>query len=189
MVTKKYLFSYGSFSIKDGSKIRFQEDKWLGNATLREQYPALYNIVRHKGDTIAMVMESFLPNVTFRTDLIGPRLQSQYILLQRLSMVQLSHGSDVFRWNLYGNGKFSVESMYRALIQFDVLVDNNKKIWKMQIPLKNKIFAWYLRRGVILTKDNFIKRNWNGSLHCVFCHHDETIKYLFFQCKLARSIW
>lgn len=59
----------------------------------------------------------------------------------------------------------------------------------MKIPLKNKIFAWYLRRGVILTKDNLIKRNWHGSPQCVSCHHDETIKHLFFQCKLARSIW
>jgi hypothetical protein len=23
----------------------------------------------------------------------------------------------------------------------------------------------------------------------VFCHHDETIKHLFFQCRFARSIW
>ena len=159
MASKKYFFRYGSFSIKNGSEIRFWEDKWLGNATLREQYPALYNIVRHKGDTIAKVLESFPPNVTFRRDLIGPRLQSWNILLQRLSTVQLSQGSDLFRSNLHGNGQFSVESMYRALIQSDVPVDNNKKIWKMKIPLKNKIFAWYLRRGVILTKDNLIKRN------------------------------
>ena len=79
--------------------------------------------------------------------------------------------------------------MYRALIQSHVPTDNNKKIWKMKIPLKNKIFAWYLRRGVILTKDNLIKRNWHGSTQCVFCPHDETIKHLFFHCKLARSIW
>jgi hypothetical protein len=34
MVTKKYFFPYGSFSIRDGSEIRFWEDKWLDNATL-----------------------------------------------------------------------------------------------------------------------------------------------------------
>ena len=83
--------------------------------------------MRHKGDTIAKVLE-FPPNVTFRRDLIGPRLQSWNILLQRLATVQLSQGSDVFRWNLHGNGKFSVDSMYRALIQSGVAVDNNKKI-------------------------------------------------------------
>jgi hypothetical protein len=42
---------------------------------------------------------------------------------------------------------------------------------------------------VILTKDNLIRRNWHGSSKCVFCHHDETIKHVFFQCRFARSIW
>ena len=59
----------------------------------------------------------------------------------------------------------------------------------MKIPLKNKMFVWYLRRGVILTKDNLIKSNWHGSRQCVFYPHDETMKHLFFHCKLARSIW
>jgi hypothetical protein len=36
MATKKFFFGLGSFSIKDGSEIRFWEDIWLGNATLRE---------------------------------------------------------------------------------------------------------------------------------------------------------
>ena len=55
----------------------------------------------------------------------------------------------------------------------------------MKRPLKLKIFAWYIRKGVILTKDNIIKRNWHESTKCVFCAHDETIKHLFFQCKFA----
>ena len=59
----------------------------------------------------------------------------------------------------------------------------------MKISLKTKLFLWYLRRGVILTRDNLAKRNWQGSKKCVFCHHDETIKYLFFQYKFAKSIW
>jgi hypothetical protein len=33
-----------------------------------------------------------------------------------------------FRWNLHVNGKFSAYSIYRALIQPDVLADNDKKI-------------------------------------------------------------
>jgi hypothetical protein len=53
MASKKIFFLYGTFSIQDGSHIRFWEDIWLDNAPLQEQYPALYNIVHHKGDTIA----------------------------------------------------------------------------------------------------------------------------------------
>ena len=57
-------------------RIKFWEDKWLGTTTLREQYPALYNIVlgRHKSGTLAKVLEVNPPNVTFRRDLVGPRL-------------------------------------------------------------------------------------------------------------------
>jgi hypothetical protein len=182
-------FGHGSFSIRDGSEIQFWEDKWLGNASLREQYPALYAIVRHKSDTLAHVLGSNPPNVTFRRTLFGPRQVSWDALLLRLANIQLTTGKDIFRWNLHENGKFSVASLYNTLILSVSPVYDNKKIWKMKIPLKNKKFAWYLRRGVILTKDNLIKRNWHGSKTCVFCLQDETIKHLFFHCNFARSIW
>jgi hypothetical protein len=60
---------------------------------------------------------------------------------------------------------------------------------KLKIPLRIKVFNWYLHRGVILTKDDLSKHNWHGSTKCVFCHQHETIKHLFFQCHFARSIW
>jgi hypothetical protein len=189
MTTKKFFFPHGNFSIKDGSEIRFWEDKWLGSTTLREQYPALYIIVRHKNDTLATVLESYPPAISFRRDLVGPRLASWIELLQRLASVQLTHGSDEFKWNLTTNGIFTVGSMYGALIHPVLPILKNKSIWKMKIPLKTKVFAWYLRRGVILTKDNLARRNWQGCMRCVFCNHDESIKHLFFSCQLARSIW
>ena len=40
-----------------------------------------------------------------------------------------------------------------------------------------------------MTKDNLIKRKWNGSKKCVFCSHDETIPHLFFDCHYARFLW
>ncbi len=41
----------------------------------------------------------------------------------------------------------------------------------------------------MLTKDNLAKRKWKGSKICCFCHKEETIKHLFFECRLARSVW
>jgi hypothetical protein len=41
----------------------------------------------------------------------------------------------------------------------------------------------------VLTKDNLAKWNWHGSKRCIFCHHDETIKHLVFQCRFVRTIW
>ena len=147
MATKKDFFRFGTFNIRDGTEIRFWEDKWLGNTTLREQYPTLYNVVCHKSETLAVVMQSSPPIMTFRRTLLDQRLVMWNALLGRLAMVQLSQGPDEFRWNLNANGKFSVDSMYRALSHSDIPVNSNKKIWKMKIPLKLKIFAWYLRKG------------------------------------------
>jgi hypothetical protein len=92
MTTKKFFFPHGSFSIRDGSEIRFWEDIWLGPTPLRDQYPALYSIVRQKGDTLADVLESFPPVITFRRDLFGPRLASWTALLQKLASVHLEQG-------------------------------------------------------------------------------------------------
>jgi hypothetical protein len=77
-------------------------------------------------------------------------------LLQRLASIQLQPGHDEFCWNLHENDKFSVASMYNALILPDVPINSisNNKLWKLKIPLWIKVFRWYLRKGVILTKDN-----------------------------------
>jgi hypothetical protein len=127
--------------IKDGSQIKFWEDSWLGNAPLREQYPALYNIVRYKSDTIAKVMATSPPDVTFRRDLLGPRLVAWNAFLQHLATIHLSTQPDKFHWNLHKNGEFSVDSMYNALIHQNIPIDDNKMIWKMKIPLKTKVFG------------------------------------------------
>jgi hypothetical protein len=81
--------------------------------------------------------------------------------------------------------------MYKALIQPDVLIDNNSnnKLWKLKIPFMIKVFGCYLRNRVILTKDNFANQNWQVSKKYVFRLQDEKIKHLFFQCSFARSIW
>jgi hypothetical protein len=108
----------------------------------------------------------------FGRNLFGPGLVSWEVLLQRLANVQLTYQKYVFRWNLHENGKFSVASTYNSLILLDLPVLNNKKIWKMKIPLKNKKIAWYLCWGVILTKDNLVMRNLHGCKTCVFLYSE-----------------
>ena len=48
---------------------------------------------------------------------------------------------------------------------------------------------WYIQMGLILTKDNLAKHNWQGSEKCCFRHKSETIKHLFFECRFAQAIW
>jgi hypothetical protein len=116
MAPKKIFFRLGSFFIKDGLGILFWEDRWLGNYTLQEQYPTLNNIVYHKSDTIAKIMETSPPNVTLWRDLSGQKLVSWHALLQRLANVHLQDGSNEFCWNLRANQIFSINSIYNVFI-------------------------------------------------------------------------
>jgi hypothetical protein len=64
-----------------------------------------------------------------------------------------------------------------------------KYLWKIKVPLKIRIFIWFLYRKVILTKDNLTKRGWTGCTKCVFCGTQETSDHLFLSCSFARLVW
>jgi hypothetical protein len=59
----------------------------------------------------------------------------------------------------------------------------------LKVLLKIKIFLWYLQQGVILTKDNLLRRNWKGTKTCVFCNSNETIQHHFFDRHNTHNIW
>lgn len=102
-------------------------------------------------------------------------------------LVQLNDRRDSFVWTLTKKF-FSVQSMYNDLMR-GVGVPNNCLDWKIKVPLKIKIFLWYLKQGVILIKDNLVKRKWNGCTKCCFCSEEENIQHLFFECHMARWDW
>jgi hypothetical protein len=152
MKIKRDFLKFGTFLIKDGSQVRFWEDRWLGNSTLRELYPQ---------DMVAVVLSTQPSNVSWRRDLRGDKLVLWNNLLSHLTPVILSHKEDDFIWNLDQEGEFSVKSHYLGLIHQNV-PNLNKQLWRLKAPTKIKIFLWYIWRGVILTKDNLAKLNWQG---------------------------
>ena len=74
MKVKRDFLRFGTFIIQDGSQVRFQEDRWLGQSTLRQQYPCLYNIARHKQVTVTEVLSTSPPILCWQRDLIGHKL-------------------------------------------------------------------------------------------------------------------
>jgi hypothetical protein len=116
------------------------------------QYPSLYNIVRHKDQTVAHTFASVPINIEFRRSLVGGRWDRWLHLLHRLIDVQLEPNEDEFRWNLTQSRKFMVKSIY-----LDMLNDNTaylrKYLWKMKVPLKTKNFMWFVQWKEILTKE------------------------------------
>ena len=134
MNVKTEFMRYGRFNLMDGTQIKFWEDTWLGNQPLSVRFPALFNIVRRKHDSVATVLSSIPLNVSFRRALVGNNLRSWNQIVSSLHDVKLQAGRDVFVWTLHSSGEFSVRSFYAVLISNGVRV--SQEIWKTKIPTK-----------------------------------------------------
>ena len=91
-------------------------------------------------------------------------------------------------WKLNKSGEFSTKSVYDLLTSGDTGHPFNH-IWKDKIPHRIKIFMWLCENEAILTKDNMIKRKWNGDPSCYFCSASENMDHLFFLCPVAKVVW
>uniref|UniRef100_A0A453PGZ4 Reverse transcriptase zinc-binding domain-containing protein n=1 Tax=Aegilops tauschii subsp. strangulata TaxID=200361 RepID=A0A453PGZ4_AEGTS len=134
------------------------------------------------------IMQATPLNIQFRRVLVGNRWEAWLHLVRRLMEVQLQHQPDQLCWKLTRSGHFTVKSMYIDVINSSV-IPNSKHVWKVKVPLKIKVFMWFVHKQVILTKDNLVKRNWTGSTRCSFYDRDEAIKHIFFECPLAKILW
>ena len=184
MNVKECFMDFGLFKVKDGSQTRFWIDTWLGNKPLKDKFPALFNIVRRKQDSVAQVLSSTLLNISFRRNLVGANLTNWHRIVASLQVIHLTQEKDVFVWGLHASGSYTVKSMYVQLINNGVRVSQD--LWQIKVPMKIKVFLWYLKKGVILTKDNLVRRNWNGDRNCCFCHSPETIQHLFLHCTFCQ---
>ena len=63
-----------------------------------------------------------------------------------------------------------------------------KYLWKLKVPLKIKVFLWFLNRKVLLTKDNLARRKWQGCTKCSFCGSEETVEHLLISCPFAKIV-
>ena len=158
MKLKDEVLAKGYFEIKDGSNARFWEDTWAGELPFKVKYPSIYNIVRDPHATVAKVLAWRPLNLSFRRVLVDNKLLEWHNLVAQITHVDLVDGLDNFIWNLTKSGLFTVRSFYLYLIDTHPPF-RHKLIWKLKIPLKIKIFLWFLQKGVLLTKDNLVKKN------------------------------
>jgi hypothetical protein len=106
-------------------------------------------------------------------------------LARRLNSITLGDEEDNPVWKWTGSKKFYVKSIYMQLTKSDE-GESSKIIWKSKIPEKVKIFMWLLAQKSILTKENMLKRNRQGSPDCYFCGGAETVDHLLFTCPSQR---
>ena len=94
MKVKDQFIDLSTFQVHNGLQTRFWEDKWLGNFTLKEQYPSLFNIARKKLSSVAHVLSTSPLNISFRRALVGDKLIKWNELVARVAYVQLDGHHD-----------------------------------------------------------------------------------------------
>ncbi|CAL1394093.1 unnamed protein product [Linum trigynum] len=115
-------------------------------------------------------------------------------------------------WSFEKNGKFSVRTAYRYWFkkntekeihweEVDVETEeqgieveaydpmNWKRLWKLIIPPKVKIFLWKLAHNILPTGKNLESRKRDASPNCPFCGLEETQNHIFRECDWAVRIW
>ena len=159
MRVKSAFFNRTKFIIGNGTTTRYWEDTWLGDTPLALQYPSLYSIVQRRDAYVATILQSIPLNIHFRSTLVGIGWEAWLHLVSRLMEVQLSQQPDQLCWKLTRSGELTVKSMYIDVINSST-IPSSEYVRKVKIPLKIKVFMWFVHKQVILTKDNLAKRNW-----------------------------
>jgi hypothetical protein len=69
-----------------------------------------------------------------------------------------------------------------------IMVLTTKGCGRLKSMTKIKIFMWLVEQNSILTKDNMLKRNWQGDLCYYFCDNPENMNHLLFECPIAKVV-
>ena len=131
----------------------------MGDTPLKLQYPLLYNIVQQRHVSVYNVMGNGPPlNLSFRRNLIDDKWEAWSHLCHLLMYVHLLDTPDTFVWKHTSMGVFFVKSMYADLMNGHTRF-LHQYIWKLKVPLKIKVFVWFLNRKSGLLRITLLEGN------------------------------
>ena len=176
----------------NGNDFKFWLDEWFGRGALREEFPRLFALARSPNATTWECWDGAW-SPTFNAALSDQRLEEFMIMQQRISN-KWHHPTSHDGWE-WEDVVFTVKSAYKKIReeQYEVdplLAEACQFIWRLKVPLKVKIFGWFLLLGRLMTRV-YHKRLYPDTMTtCGMCSsQDEDYKHLFFECPFARIVW
>ena len=163
------------------------EDLWLTDTSFASQFPHLYAISNDQNITVRDALGSSISSLSFRRNIVGPKLVEWENVRTLCDNVVLSDEDDQLVWLLTASKQFPVKSFYSAMQSVGSVP--HRFLWKVKIPLRVKTFIWLILKKRILTRDVLLKRGGVCSKTCLFCGQDESINHIFFKCPLERYVW
>jgi hypothetical protein len=188
MLQVKQIYLKGRrMKVGNGRDTSFWCDAWCDQIPLKDRFPEIFDICIEQ-NVIVAAAATMNWNFSFRRWMTPDIAWQIHGLNQIMSQTVLTDMQDKPHWKWTKSGKFSVKSVYNHLCSNGI--DRTfKHLWKSRIPLKIKIWLWMIWHNAIATKDNLLRRNWQGSATCQFCSNPETISHLFFSCPAAKFVW
>ena len=193
-----------SFKVGNGNKVRFWEDVWVGENSLKAMFPSLFRLSTLKSRPISEFynLASLPPegnacwNLHFTRNLLDREIDQFIALLQLLETKRVcSTVEDRREWIVESSGVFSCKSAFIWMRKDNSLPVNlpAKIIWKLPIPVKVKVFTWLLVLAKVSVHATLQKRRPYYSLSpgwCVLCKKDnESIDHLFLHCDFSLRLW
>jgi hypothetical protein len=164
--------------VGDGRDTSFWCDSWCDQIPLKDRFPGIYDICIEQNVSVAEAADMHW-NFSFRRWMTLDLACQIHGLHQIMSQTVLTVEQDKPVWKWTKGVKFTIKSVYNHLCGAG-LDRTFKHLWKSKIPLKIKIWLWMIWHNAIATKDNLLKRNWQGGASCQFCNDVESIHHLFF---------
>ncbi|XP_021979164.1 uncharacterized protein LOC110875275 [Helianthus annuus] len=184
-------------TVGDGKNTKFWKDSWLTNQPLKNIFPDLFRLAKHKDSFVAAYWQGIVNQPLWAWEWNkDPSLPSEWEnlsdLMSRLASMVLKDGKDIWKWDNEEGVPFSVKAIRTELCnQRQDHSDGPDFKWNSWAPLKANYFVWRALMGKVATKNELLKHGIQiPDPLCVTCGCDEeNVDHLFAKCLTARSIW
>ncbi|XP_062093360.1 uncharacterized protein LOC133799353 [Humulus lupulus] len=192
------------FKVERGDRIRFWEDKWIGDCSLSSRF---IDLVRVSEAVIVSIRDLVVADggisseglgwdFRFRRNLFDREIPS---LIEMLDLIKDVHLPEILEdkriWKPDSSGVFSCHSAFRSLA-YDHLGPEwpwARRLWKSGVPYKIKVFGWLLFLDKLSVHENLQRRRPFHSLspnRCANCNNNsESVGHLFLRCSFASIVW
>ncbi|KAH1266507.1 Exocyst complex component SEC6 [Glycine max] len=157
--------------VGNGAKVKFWLDKWRGDDfTLKDKYPALYQISLHQDSTINL-MGQFADNrwewrIQWRRNFFDHEIDMVAAFMEDIADVQIHPSSmDCLNWRADTTGSYSTKSAYNLLMVDGTSAAEDsvsRSMWNLKIPPRASAFSWRLFKNRLPTKANLRRRQVTG---------------------------
>lgn len=184
--------------VGSGEGVRFWNDVWVGDISLRKAFPRVFAVSLNKSATVAeagqIINGRWSWSFGFRREFFEWELAQYESFFQLIQMVIACDDPDVLFWKGDSAGIFTVKGLCKAeeekwFAKAGWLV--SKKL-RVVVPAKVAIFMWQLQKNRVATKAGLIRHGMilpdEGA--CSLCAVElESTGHLFLHCTHVWPAW